>query len=369
MPGGVDRGGRERVIPCLLALIERLARKHRVVVFTLHQEEQPSEYALLGAQVINPGEVHGKRRSLRWLIQLQKLIRALRSAGEFDVLHAFWVHSPGTLAVAAGIFLGVPVVVSIGGCELVSLPDLGYRIQQPLVRQVAVETVLHMARAVSAGSAYALHPLSEIRRDAVWLPLGADARLFCPSIQRSPDPPWRLLQVADLNEVKDQTTLLHAIRLVCDSGCQVQLDCFGVDTLEGRIQDLCRQLALGDAVRFHGRVTLDQIVPFYSQAHLFIQSSRHESMGAAVLEAAASGLPTVGTNVGIAAEMAPPAAVTVPVADPHALANAIVRTLNNPAQRESLARAAQNFSRQYDADWTCARLEALYFRVARDHER
>jgi hypothetical protein len=35
VPGGVDRSGRERVIPILLWLIERLARRHTVHAFVL----------------------------------------------------------------------------------------------------------------------------------------------------------------------------------------------------------------------------------------------------------------------------------------------------------------------------------------------
>jgi hypothetical protein len=41
-PGGVDRSGSERVIPCLLWLIERLVRAGiEVHVFALRQEPRP----------------------------------------------------------------------------------------------------------------------------------------------------------------------------------------------------------------------------------------------------------------------------------------------------------------------------------------
>jgi glycosyltransferase involved in cell wall biosynthesis len=118
-------------------------------------------------------------------------------------------------------------------------------------------------------------------------------------------------------------------------------------------------------VRFHGVLTVDEIMPFYHKAHLFVQSSLHESMGAAVLEASAAGVPTVGTNVGIVAEMAPRAAVAVPVSDPGALAKGIVELLENSRRRESLALAAQDFARTYSADWTVAQFDEIYRRVAR----
>src|SRR5690606_9185228 len=55
VPGGVDASGERRVIPVLLALIERLVRRHDVRVFALGQYAEPREYRLLGARVTNLG--------------------------------------------------------------------------------------------------------------------------------------------------------------------------------------------------------------------------------------------------------------------------------------------------------------------------
>ena len=52
-PGGLDRSGRERVMPALLWLVERLARNHDVKGVTLHQYPDFCRYALLGAEIVN----------------------------------------------------------------------------------------------------------------------------------------------------------------------------------------------------------------------------------------------------------------------------------------------------------------------------
>lgn len=57
--GGVDRAGRERVVPALLWLVERLARRHDVHVFALHHYREPCTYPLLGATVHDVGRVDG----------------------------------------------------------------------------------------------------------------------------------------------------------------------------------------------------------------------------------------------------------------------------------------------------------------------
>jgi hypothetical protein len=54
VPGGVDRSGRERVVPVLLWLIERLARRHSLHVFVLDYYTEPCTYQLFGATIHDP---------------------------------------------------------------------------------------------------------------------------------------------------------------------------------------------------------------------------------------------------------------------------------------------------------------------------
>jgi glycosyltransferase involved in cell wall biosynthesis len=358
--GGFSRNGHKRDIPVLSCLIERLARRHEVLVIALDEQHRHS-YHLLGATVATLGHLPGPGRAGRWLVGLRRLISALRvSGGRFDVLHAFWAGREASLTVVAGRLLRVPVVVSIGGGELVWLPEVGYGSQGTWSDRAKIALTLRAADAASAGSWYGLRSLAQLRSDARWLPWGVDWRSFDAPVERPPGPPWRLLQVASLNRVKDQSTLLRAVRLVLDRGLAVKLDCIGEDTLDGAIERAAVRLGLDGAVRFHGFKPLEAIAPFYRQAHLFVQSSLHESMGAGVLEAAAAGVPTVGTAVGLVAEMGPEAAFAVPVSDPEALARAISTLIVDERQRLRLGRAAQRFARTYDCDWTAEQFESVY---------
>ena len=362
VPGGVDRSGRFRVIPVLLALIKRLARRHEVVVITLHQEPQPCEYSLFGARIINLGDCPGTT-PLRTIKRIWRSLSVLRAIGPFDLLHAFWVHEPGTIAIACSRVLKTPCIVSIGGGELVWLPEITYGGQRRKIDRARNWIVLSAAAAVTAGSNYSLAPLKRIRPDAMPVVLGVEDFPATDAVETSNGPPWRLLHVAGLNKVKDQATLVQAVRFVIDAGCPVQLDCFGPDTLKGKVHDLAGRLNLNGVVKFHGFRPLDEIVPFYRAAHLYLQSSLHESMGASVLEAAKAGVPTVGTSVGLVAQLAPQAAVAVPLRDPSLMADQIVRLLKDTPRRSSLGAAARDFAISHDPDWTCARFEEIYFRV------
>src|SRR6185436_5758292 len=62
--GGVDRSGETRVTPVFLWLLERLARRHDVHVFSFNQEPEPASWELVGARVRNIGPGKGWRRRL-----------------------------------------------------------------------------------------------------------------------------------------------------------------------------------------------------------------------------------------------------------------------------------------------------------------
>ena len=81
VPGGVDRSGRERVIPALLWFVERLAARHEVVVFALGQEEGPGEWPLLGARVVDLGRAVSRALPVTGILtRTRQLARALRRA-------------------------------------------------------------------------------------------------------------------------------------------------------------------------------------------------------------------------------------------------------------------------------------------------
>ncbi len=363
VPGGVGRDGVHGVIPALLALIERLARDHELLVIALEQEPQPCRYPLRGAQVVCLGMGRNeKRKTQNATVGPQRLFGGARIARMLavlrpfrpDVIHAFWFGGTSTLALLAGRALGTPVVASLGGGELVRLPAIGYGGRLHWRGRLHNALAIRLAQALTAGSCYALAPLRERRPDARWMPLGVEQHQGSWATDRRT--PARLITVASINRVKGPDVLLQALAQTPDA----ELTWVGADTLDGAIQRHAAELKLQERIHFVGfqphPLALEQV----AHAGLYLQSSWHESQGVAVLEAAAAGVPTVGTAVGLVAELAPTAAVAVPPGDPHALAEAINALLANELQRQELGRAAQAWAQTYDADWTAQQCRELY---------
>jgi glycosyltransferase involved in cell wall biosynthesis len=221
--------------------------------------------------------------------------------------------------------------------------------------------ILRGAAAVTAASAPIIEAAARFGVQARRVPLGVDLDRWPVQLPRARAAgEARLLHVASLNRVKDQTTLLGAMRLLADRGVPFHLDIVGEDTLGGEVQALAARLGLGSQVHFHGFMTQAQMRALVCDAHLNLVSSRHEAGPLVLLEAAVCGVPTVGTDVGHLAEWQPEAAVAVPVANAGALAGAIMTLLSDEPRRMRLAHAAQARALAEDADATARGFFELY---------
>lgn len=358
VPGGVDRSGEYRVIPALLHLIGRLAQAHEVHVFALHQQAEPGCWRLAGATIHNIG--HGWQR-----LRAVAAIGTEHRRAPFDRIHAIFSGPCGQVAVAAELWLHRPSLVHIAGGELVALRDIGYGGRQNWRGRLGEALVLRCADRVTAASAPIIQSLRRLGIEAQRVPLGVDLAAWPPqSPRRRGAGPARLIHVASLNRVKDQTTLLHALAALAGRGIDFQLDIVGVDTLGGDIERLAATLGLQRRVRFLGFRTQRELRPLMAAAHLLVMSSRHEAGPLVLLEAAVAGIPTVGTAVGHLAEWTPAAALAVPVGDWAALAGAIERVLNDEDLRLQLAWSAQRRAMREDADHTARAFEALYLSIS-----
>ena len=121
-----------------------------------------------------------------------------------------------------------------------------------------------------------------------------------------------------------------------------------------------RQIGVDSHVTFHGFLPQESVLEILTRADLYVQSSLHEAAGVSVLEAAAAGVPVVGT----AADTSPsgrrrkrwPSAMR----SPGSLADAILTLHADPDRRRSMATLAQTFSIAHDSNWAAAQINKLY---------
>jgi glycosyltransferase involved in cell wall biosynthesis len=137
-----------------------------------------------------------------------------------------------------------------------------------------------------------------------------------------------------------------------------QLDLVGGGPLERDIRNLVQELKL-TGVSFKGVATRSEIGRFYDEADIFINASRLDNMPVSVLEAFASGMPVVSTEPegmrylvehGVTGLLSPPG-------DAAALAQNVIRVMQNPELADRLVANARREFRRYS--WPVVREQWL----------
>lgn len=357
-------------IPAHTDLARALARTHAVHVFALRYPHRRERYRIGDAVVHGLGgaEARGAQSAWLWRAALRAIAQEHRR-GRFTALHAIFGGEAGLIATLAGKRLGVPSVVSLVDGEFVGLRDIGYGAELNRVLRWMNALILRSADRLLVGCRAMQHAvearLPGSRRARVeLLPLGVNLARFSPlapgALPRSAqwDSP-ALVNVGSLVPVKDQSTLLHAFARFRQAYPGARLVIAGEGPLRAALRHLALDLEIRDAVEFAGALPHDQLPARYRGADLFVQSSRHEGQGMAVLEAGACGAALCGTAIGALADVAAQgAAVCAPVGEPDALAQAMRDAY---ARCASLgARARPIIEREYNLELLSPRLVELY---------
>ena len=198
---------------------------------------------------------------------------------------------------------------------------------------------------VCPASADLARHLERLQRHARFRPMPnvVDTNVFFPPAAEL-EGPARLLNVASLHDKKGHAHLLRAFAHVRSERPDALLEVVGDGPRRAELERLAERLGVGGVVRFLGTREKDEVAQLMRSAHLFVLASLWENAPHVVIEALASGLPVVATDVGGVAELLPPEAGTlVPAADPDAFARAALELLERQSQldREALAATAE----------------------------
>ena len=151
----------------------------------------------------------------------------------------------------------------------------------------------------------------------------------------------RAVTVGRLAPIKDQATLLRAVRIVCNRKPGFRLDIVGEGPSRPELEALRAELGLGEAVAFRGYQ--EDVRPFLSAADFFVMSSISEGICIALLEAMAAGLPAVATDVGGNREviLRGETGFLTPLQNPEALAQAMLDLEGAPDALKRLSQSAR----------------------------
>jgi glycosyltransferase involved in cell wall biosynthesis len=196
-------------------------------------------------------------------------------------------------------------------------------------------------------------------RTARVIPNGVDTACFSPLAEEPPLPPLFFF-AGRMDEQKGIDVLLEAFRRL-PSGPRLRLA--GTGPQEDEYRRLASELGIDGAVRFLGPVPRARLATLLCESHVFVLPSRYENLPLGVLEAMACARPVVAARVGGVAEMVEDGVegLLVPPEDPHALALALRRLLEDAPLRRRMGEAGRaRVLGRFTWDAVAAETEAFY---------
>jgi len=268
-----------------------------------------------------------------------------RHAGRCDVMHVLansgWAwHLFAAPAIWIARLRGVPVIVNYrGGNAGHFLRGAPRHVLATLRRADAIVTPSGFLRRV-----FASHGL-----DACVVPNIIDLSRFSPRPVRAPGAAPHLIVTRNLEAIYDIATAIRAFAELRQALPQARLTVAGTGPELQRLQALVAELGLDGQVRFSGRIDNADIPALYAGADVLLNPSTVDNMPISLLEALASGVPIVSTDVGGIPDMVTNDvdALLVPVGNAHRMAQRAIAVLNDPALAARLAEAGRRTAAAY----------------------
>jgi glycosyltransferase involved in cell wall biosynthesis len=275
------------------------------------------------------------------------------------------------LHLAAGLpvarWLGKPIVMKFGGSGVIPLMrrSRAGRVELEWLRRWAARLMVLNEGMIEEGIADGFR-----RQQLTWMPNPVDVSEFRPA-QPGETAAWRTqhgiplracvtIYVGRLSPEKGLPGLLRGFALTARSSPDAMLVLVGDGPQRAELESLAGQLQLGpDRIRFIGRVNITEVPFWLRSSDLFALTSPSEGFSCALLEAMATGLASVVSDIPANRQLIDPGihGLTVPFGDECSIGEALSQLSSDPIACQRMGEAARN--RAID-NYSISRVVACY---------
>lgn len=247
-----------------------------------------------------------------------------------------------------------PYILSLHGG---SLPDFARR------KKGRVGKLLTGAAAVTTPSRFLKQELADLRRDILYLPNALPVANY-PFRQRDKLIP-NLAWLRSFHSIYNPLLAVQTIELLRNDFPDIHLTMYGPDKGDGSLQKVknyIRERGMEDMINIPGAIPKKQVPEFLAHHDIFLNTTRLESFGVCVIEAAACGLPVVTTAVGELTYLWSESeeVLLVPEGNAEAMATAVRCFLTEPKMAARLSNNARKKAEQFDWSIILPKWEKLF---------
>ena len=184
-----------------------------------------------------------------------------------------------------------------------------------------------------------------------YIPNALDISLYPYQNSRNSEP--KLIWLRAFHQIYQPEMAVRAFASVKEKFPAATLTMIGPDSKDGTLghtRQLAEQLGVSSSLNIVGPITKAEVPEYLDRGVIFLNTTRYESFGVSVLEAALVGLPIVSTNVGELPYLwkSGEDALLVAPDDPVTMGQEIIRILTTPELARYLSRNARCKAEQFD---------------------
>lgn len=281
----------------------------------------------------------------------------LMEADGIDHIHAHFASHPAAMAFVIHRLTGLPYSFTAHGSDL-------HRDKHMLCQKVAEAAfVVTIAR---FNQAIIIAECGENARPKVQVVhCGVDTDVFQPRQTDASHGPLHILCIGTLHEVKGQTHLIAACRLLRERGIDFVCRLVGDGPDAPMLREQVTRAGLTNAVHFEGRKTRQEVIALLNAADVVVAPSvpsrdnRREGIPVVLMEAMAAGVPVIASDLSGIPELIEHevSGLLVPPGDSAAIAAALERLSADSALRARLGQGGRDkVLREFDLATNAARL-------------
>ncbi|HCU85109.1 glycosyltransferase family 4 protein [Methylophilus sp. UBA6697] len=282
------------------------------------------------------------------------ILAELLKSQSIDHVHNHFGDSSGTITMLASLLAGVDYSITIHG------PHIFF---EPMVW--ALDLKLKYAKFIACISHYCKSQLMLFSNAEDWHKLkivhcGIDFNLFNydPTPARElTDTPAKMIYVGRLSSEKGVQILLKSLSALHAKGFDFKMTFLGDGPERHNLEMLTKENGLSEKVIFAGFASQETVKQTLSDSDIFILPSFAEGVPVSFMEAMATGVPVIGTNVGGVTELIEHgvSGIVVPPADVDGLEAAISMYLESHELRSKVkstayAHVVKHFNLQHEID-------------------
>ena len=174
--------------------------------------------------------------------------------------------------------------------------------------------------------------------------------------------PIKFVHIGRFTAIKNHKLLINAFNRLQQTNKNVQLNLAGQGPLFNQMQDYAKEIGC-ENINFLGNV--ENVPQLLSESDVLVLSSKSEACPIVVLEAMASGLPIISTNVGGVPELVTDNGIVVKEGDEDAFTNAMQTLVDNIDLAKQMGEKSLIYSKQYDKDIITRQYELEYLKFSK----